>query len=150
MTIQTAYNLIDRLRNETTTKTELNIFSDFLRILSKLKIRELSKEEILSIELKLDELNLESKPMFRKRHFRKALTNFEKHIEESLSLVSKDYYTKLGIVLGASIGMLIGATLLFSWERSLGISLGLIIGSGIGGVIGKNRDNKAMSEGRVI
>jgi hypothetical protein len=150
MTVENAYHFFESLNNETKKKTESKIFKEFLRILSSLKVRDFSKDEILSIETKLDDLNLESNPKNRKKYFKKALSKFEKHLEESLSLTSKDYYTKLGVVLGASFGMLFGVVFLSSWERSLGISLGIIIGSGIGGVMGRNMDNKAMSEDRVI
>jgi hypothetical protein len=150
MTLQAAYNFIESLKTETTKKSEIKVYEKFLHILSKLKIREFSNDEIQAIETELDRLNLKSNPENRKKYFQKALSTFEKYLKETFSLTTKRYYTELGIVLGASFGILFGVVFLSSWERSMGISMGLIIGSGIGGAIGGSMDTKAMSADRVI
>jgi hypothetical protein len=150
MTLKEAQNLFEKLKSESTKKSELKIYANFLRILTSLKDRELTKDETSSIELELDNLNLESNPKNKRKHFKKALTKFEKYLETEFSLTSNGYYTNLGIGLGASFGILFGVVFLSSWERSLGISLGLIIGAGIGGAIGKQLDLKAVIEDRVI
>jgi len=150
MTLQEAYNFFENLSTETTKKYEIKVYEKFLHILSKLKNREFSKDEIQSIETEFDRLNLESNPGNRKKYFKKALSTFEKFLKDTFSLTTKRYYTELGISLGASFGILFGVVFLSSWERSMGISLGLIIGSGIGGAIGRSMDAKAKSEGRMI
>lgn len=150
MTLQEAYNFFESLKTETTKKYEIKVYEKFLHILSELKIREFSSDEIESIETELDRLNLKSNPKNRKKYFKKARTKFEKYLKDTFSLTTQRYYTELGIVLGASFGILFGVVFLSSWERSMGISLGLIIGSGIGGAIGRSMDTKAMSEGKVL
>ena len=150
MTLQEASNFFESLKNETTKKYEIKVYEKFLHILSKLKNRKFSKDEIQSIETELDRLNLESNPGNRKKYFKKALSTFEKFLKDTFSLTTKRYYTELGISLGASFGILFGVVFLSSWERSMGISLGLIIGSGIGGAIGRSMDAKAKSEGSVL
>jgi hypothetical protein len=150
MTLQAAYNFIENLKTETTKKSEIKVYEKFLHILSELKIRGLSNDEIQSIETKLDSLNLKSNPRNRKKYFKKVLSTFEKYLRDTFSLTTKRYYTELGIALGASFGILFGVVFLSSWERSMGISLGLIIGSGIGGAIGRSMDTKAIAEGKVI
>ena len=150
MTLQEAYNLFESLKKETTKKSEIKIYEKFLHILSELKNREFSKDEIQSIESELDSLNLESNPGNKKKYFKKALSKFEKYLKDTFSLTTKRYYTELGIALGASFGILFGVVFLSSWERSMGISLGLIIGSGIGGAIGRSMDVKAKNEGSVL
>ena len=150
MTLQAAYNFIENLKTETTKKSEIKVYEKFLHILSELKIRGLSNDEIQSIETKLDSLNLKSNPKNRKKYFKKVLSTFEKYLRDTFSLTTKRYYTELGIALGASFGILFGVVFLSSWERSMGISLGLIIGSGIGGAIGRSMDTKAIAEGKVI
>ncbi len=77
MTIQKAYNFFESLKTETTKKNENRVYDRFLHILSELKIKELSKEEIQSIETELDRLNLESKPGKEKKYVKKALAKFE-------------------------------------------------------------------------
>lgn len=150
MTLQAAYNFIENLKTETTKKSEIKVYEKFLHILSELKIRGLSNDEIQSIETKLDSLNLKSNPKNRKKYFKKVLSAFEKYLRDTFSLTTKRYYTELGIALGASFGILFGVVFLSSWERSMGISLGVIIGSGIGGAIGRSMDTKAIAEGKVI
>ena len=150
MTLQEAYNFFESLKTETTKKYEIKVYEKFLHILSELKIRECSNDEIQSIETELDLLNLKSNPENRKKYFKKALSTFEKYLKDTFSLTTKRYYTELGIALGASFGILFGVVFLSSWERSMGISLGLIIGSGIGGAIGRSMDAKAKSEGSVL
>ena len=150
MTLQDAYNFFKSLKTETTKKSEIKVYNQFIEILKKLKNREFTTDEIQSIEVELDSLNLKSNPKNRKNYFKKALSKFEKHLKDSFSLTSKAYYTELGIALGASFGILFGVVFLSSWERSMGISLGLIIGSGIGGAIGRSIDSQAKAAGKML
>ena len=150
MTLQAAYNFFESLKTETTKKYEIKVYEKFLHILSELKIREFSKDEIQSIETELESLNLKSNPENRKKYFKKALSKFEKYLKDTFSLTIKRYYTELGIALGASFGILFGVVFLSSWERSMGISLGLIVGSGIGGAIGRSMDSQAQAAGKIL
>ena len=150
MTLQEAYNFFESLKIESTKKSEIKIYEKFLHILTELKSREFSKDEIQSIEAELDSLNLESNPENGKKYFKKTLSKFEKYLRDTFSLTSKMYYTNIGIGLGSSFGILFGIVFLSSLERSLGISLGLIIGMLIGLTIGRSMDAKAISEGRVL
>ena len=150
MTLQDAYNFFKSLKTETTKKSEIKVYNQFIEILKKLENREFTTDEIQSIEVELDSLNLKSSPKNRKNYFKKALSKFEKYLKDSFSLTSKAYYTELGIALGASFGILFGVVFLSSWERSMGISLGLIIGSGIGGAIGRSMDSQAKAAGKML
>ncbi len=150
MTLQDAYNFFESLKIDTTIKSEIRVYETFNNILSELKIRKFSKDEIQSIETELESLNLKFTPENRKKYFNKALTKFEKYLKDTFSLISKGYYTKLYGGLGLSFGLLFGVVFLSSWERSLGISLGLIIGMVMGAIIGQSMDTKAKSEGRVL
>jgi len=87
MTIQEAYNFFESLKTETTTKSEIKGYENFLQILTGLKTRTFSEDEIQSIEKELDSLDLESNPENRKKYFKKALSTFEKYLMETFSLV---------------------------------------------------------------
>ena len=150
MTLQEAYKFIESLITESTKKSEIKVYEKFFHVLSELKIREFSKDEIQSIETELESLNLKSNPDNRKKYFKKALSKFEKYLKDTFSLTIKRYYTELGIALGASFGILFGVVFLSNWERSLGISLGLIVGSGIGGAIGRSMDSQAKAAGNML
>jgi len=100
MTLQEAYNFFESLKTETIKKSEIKVYEKFVYILSELKVREFSQDEIHSIETELVSLNLASNPENRKKYFKKALSKFEKYLKDTFSLTSKGYYAKLGITLG--------------------------------------------------
>ena len=150
MTINETYNFFESLLSQPNKKSDIKIYEEFLEILTHLKNRGLSEDEIQSIERELKSLNLKSNPENRKKYFKKALSTFEKYLKDTFSLTSKGYYTKLYSGLGVGFGILFGVVFLSSWERSLGISMGLIFGYTIGMLIGRNLDNQAEKENRVL
>ena len=150
MTLQEAHHFFEDLRTETTKKSEIKVFDKYIYLLSELKNRSFTKEELQSIETILDSFNLKSSKEKSIRFFKKALNKFETFLKDTFSLTSKDHYTKLGAGLGMSFGILFGVVFLASFERSLGISLGLIGGMIIGSAIGRSMDAKALSESRVL
>jgi hypothetical protein len=150
MTLQEANNFFESLKTETTKKYEIKVYEKFLHILTELKNREFSKDEIQSIETELENLHLDSNPENRKKYFKKAIGKFEKYLKESFSLTTKAYYQKLYGGLGLLVGMLFGVVFLSTLERSLGISLGLVFGMVVGSLIGRNMDAQAKAAGNVI
>ncbi len=150
MKLQEAYNFFESLKTETIKKSEIKVYEKFLHILTELKSRGFSEDEIQSIEAELDSLNLDSNPENGIKYFKIALRKFEKYLKDTFSLISKGHFTNIGIGLVSSFGILFGIVFLSSWERSLGISLGLIIGMLIGLTIGRSMDAKAKSEDRVL
>lgn len=150
MTIQEAISLLKSLTNQTTKKSEIKIYKEFIHILKSLEKRGLSKEEIESIEEKLKDMNLEAAPRYRKRYFKKRLHRFKEFMSESLSLVTKNHYENLyliiGMVFGVTFGIIIGETS----DKSMGLSLGICLGMLIGILIGRSKDAEALREGRVI
>ena len=150
MTLQEAYNFFESLKIETTKKSEIKIYEKFLHILSELKIREFSEDEIQSIETELDNLNLKSNPENKKKYFKKALTKFEKYLKDTFSLTSKGYYAELGIALGMTWGVVAGILIGERFEKSLGISLGISIGMLIGIFVGRYMDSQAKAAGKML
>ncbi len=150
MTIQEAYNFFESLKTETTKTNEIKVYEKFLHILTELKNRTFSEDEIHSIETELDGLNLKSNPENRKIYFKKALSKFEKYLKDTFSLTPKRHYTELGITLGSSFGVVAGVIIGERFERSLGIALGISIGMLIGLLIGRYMDSMAATEGKVI
>jgi len=150
MTLKNAINHFNRLVSETTEKSEVKVYQDFIHILTNLEKRNLTESEVQSLETELDALDLTSGTTKKKRHFNKALQQFKKYLKDTLSLITKGYYTKLGIALGSSIGLLFGIVFLSSLERSLGISLGISVGTAIGLIIASNLDSQAKASGNLI
>lgn len=150
MTLQETEKLFEDLKNEATNKSEIKIYKRFLQIVSELRKRDFSKDEIQSIETELDSLNLQSNKENSTKYLKKGLRKFEKFLKDKFSLTSKGYYANMGIGIGSIFGLLFGIVFLSSWERSLGISLGLSIGMLIGLIIGRSMDNKVVSDGRML
>ncbi|MDO6743200.1 hypothetical protein Q4553_01295 [Tenacibaculum soleae] len=150
MTIQEASIFLENLAVKATDKSEIKIYEKFLHILSKLKERTFSEEEIKLIENKLDDLKLDSNPKNPKKYFKQALTEFEKYLKETFSLTPKGYYTNRYMGLGLSFGILFGIAILSNLEHSLGISLGLIGGMLVGSIMGKQKDTQAKEAGNVF
>lgn len=150
MKIQEANNLFKNLKIEATAKSEVKIYEKFLHILSGLKNREFTADEIQSIETKLDSLRLASSPVNRKKHFKKSLREFQNFLKEKHALITPGYYTTMGIGLGVTFGVVVGILIGERLERSLGISLGISLGMLIGAIVGRYLDSRAVAEGKVL
>jgi hypothetical protein len=150
MTLKNAFNFFESLVSETSKKSEIKVYQEFIQIITGLEKKNLSESEIQSIETELGSLNLKSNPENRKKYFKKALSKFEKYLKDTFSLTAKGYYTKMGIGLGTSFGILFGVVFLSSLERSMGISLGMIGGMFIGLTIGRNMDSQAKTAGNML
>ncbi len=143
MKINTASDFFKNLITETVDKSEIRIYEKFNAILSDLRNRDLTQEQEQSIEEELNSLNFNAKSLNRKKHFKQKLNLFIKFLKEKLSLISKGYYTSIGISLGMSFGVAFGA----AFEN---VSYGLVIGMFIGLIIGTAMDSKAKKEGKVL
>ncbi len=150
MTLNNAIHFFEKLVSETPNKSEIKVYEKFLHILNRLKSRTFSEQEMLSIEAELEFLYLESKPKNRKKHMKKALHEFETYLKDTYSLISKGYYSSLGMALGSTFGLLFGLVVLSHFERNLGVLLGSIFGMVLGMVVGRNLDAKAVAEGRAL
>ncbi|WP_283642842.1 hypothetical protein [Croceibacter atlanticus] len=128
---------------ESDNKTEIKIYKNFISIFTDLNNRDLSEEQLKSIEEKLDSLNFNENSDNRKKHFKQKLNLFVGYLKEKLSLISKGYYSAIGMSLGMSFGVAFGAAF-------KNVSYGLIFGMLIGMLIGIAKDSKAKKEGKVL
>lgn len=150
MTLKNALNFFESLLPETSRKSEIKVYQEFIEIITSLDKKVLSENEIKSIETKLDHLNLKSDPEHRKKYFKKSLNDFKKYLKDTFSLTPKGYYTTLYGGLGLSFGLLFGVAILSNLEHSLGISLGLIGGMVVGSIMGRNKDTVAKTTGKML
>lgn len=150
MTLKNAINHFNQLIPETTKKSEIRIYRDFIHILTSLEKRNLPEPEVQSIERALDALDLNSNVRSKKRHYSKALHQFKIFLKNTFSFITKGYYTELAVTFGASAGLLLGILFLSDLDRSLGISLGIIAGTVIGLLAAKYLDEQAKASGNFI
>jgi hypothetical protein len=150
MKLQDALNYFKNLKAETKKKSEIKVYQNFIQLLTNLEKRDLSDLEVQSIEQKLDALYLKSTTSKNRKYLSKAFGQFQNYLKDTFSLTTKNYYTKLGIGLGASFGVVFGVVVLSNFDRSLGISYGISLGMLIGLIIGTNLDSQAKAAGRII
>lgn len=82
MTIDTAKDYLNSLLINSKTKSEIKIYEKFINVLTGLEKRELSANQLGSIEKKLTSLNLGHQTNNRKRHIRKKSNEFLKYLEK--------------------------------------------------------------------
>ena len=148
MTLKNVLNLVEDLLSQTTKKSEIQLYEKFLHILSALKNREFSKDEMHSIERELE--SLKSNPEDQKKQVKKVASESEHFLIDSFDLTPKGYYTNTGLILGSSIGVFSGIVALSIFDWSLSVSLGISLGSLIGLIIGHNMDFKAKATGNLL
>ncbi len=150
MKLKYVSNLFENLIDETSKKSEIKIYQEFIQIITSLENKDLSENEIKSIETELDRMKLRSNSRNRKKYYKKALNAFKNYLKETYSLTTKGYYTQLYGGLGLSFGLLFGVAILSNLERSLGLSLGLIGGMVVGSIMGRNKDAQAKISGKTL
>ncbi|UBM58627.1 hypothetical protein LAG90_17650 [Marinilongibacter aquaticus] len=150
MTLQEAYTFIEKLKDESKSKSEIKLYDRFLYMLMELRKRDFSTEEMQAIEMELESLHVETGTKDRKKKIRNVLREFEKYLMQTFSLVSAGYYTNLGVGLGLSFGAVLGIVFLSSIERGLGIAFGSTFGLLAGTLIGHYLDAQAKAAGNVL
>ena len=150
MKLKNAMIFFENLVAETSRKSEIKVYQEFIQIITSLEKKGLTENEIQSIEMKLDNLNLKSNSVNRKKYFKKAINDFKKYLKDTFSLTTKGYYTTFYGGLGLVFGLLFGVAILSNLERSLGISLGLTGGMVIGSIMGRSKDAQAKTSGKML
>jgi len=154
MTLIEAINYFNDLLKQTDKKWEAKMYRGFLDVLSNLKSRGLTEQEVKSIESKLDELDLKSVYKGRKRHLRQKFSKFTTFLKKEFSLVPEGYYTQMGMIFGMIFGNAIGMSIGTAFGGGTGIAIGISMGTGIGMAIGivygAAKDKEAKKQDRIL
>ena len=94
MTLNEAIDFFNELLKQTHKKWEAKMYQGFLDVLSNLKSRDLTEQEVKSIESKLNDLDFKSVAKGRKRHFRQKFSKFTAFLKKEFSLVPEGYLPK--------------------------------------------------------
>ena len=147
MTINNAIIFFKGILTQTIKKSEIKIYKNFIGILSDLKNRDLTKEQLRCIEEELENLKLKEIPENRKKYFRRKLNEFQKYLKDEFSLTTKGYYESIGMSMGMVFGISIGASI---FGAGSGVSTGLMFGMLIGFIIGRYMDSEAEKKNLVL
>jgi tetrahydromethanopterin S-methyltransferase subunit G len=131
---------------KTNKKSEKRAYESFIAILSDLKDKNLTTEELYSIETELDKLKSIMNTETEKKYLSKKLANFKKYLKDEFSLVSQGYYTAIGMSLGMCFGVAIGSSIGGSSGTALGVAFGMLIGL----MIGKTKDDEVKKQNRTL
>ncbi|MEQ6124982.1 helix-turn-helix transcriptional regulator [Pseudotenacibaculum sp. MALMAid0570] len=88
--------------NKTGEKSEIKTFERFISILTRLREKGLSPEQLEGIERYLEYLELEKIPSFNNEIFKKKLILFKKYLKNKLGFVPANYYSTLTAGFGIS------------------------------------------------
>ncbi len=91
--------------SKTQKKSEIKTFEKFIGILTKLKEKELSQEQLEMVENYLKYLELEKIPSFSNEIFKKKLTKFKKYLKNKLGFVPANFYTTWAASFGISFAI---------------------------------------------
>jgi hypothetical protein len=142
-------DFFQNMKNDTVEKSEIKLYNNYIRILSDLKNRDLTENQVLSIETELEKLNLKSESENRIKYFKKKLSEFQKFLKDKLALVPEGYYTGVGVGTGILLGSIFSMmfqSFLGAYSILIGINGGIILGA----ILGAIRDAEAKKQGRVF
>ena len=71
MTLKNVSDLFENLIDETSKKSEIKIYQEFIQIITSLENKDLSENEIKSIETELDRMKLDSNSLNRRKYYKK-------------------------------------------------------------------------------
>ena len=108
MKIHQASKLIEDLFDQSENKSEKKNFKKLLGILTHLEGRDLTEEQLRSIEEKIDELKLREHPQITARDLKRKSARFQEFLRGKLSLIPEGYYTALGMSFGVALGVSLG------------------------------------------
>ncbi|PCJ97171.1 MAG: hypothetical protein COA50_05910 [Flavobacteriaceae bacterium] len=154
MKLAEALDVFKNLIQKADTKSELKIYQGFINVLSNLKSRTLTEEQVKSIELKLSTLNLMDDSDNKKKYFSKKLNEFTTYLRTEFSFVTAGYYAGVGMIWGMVFGPGLGLTFGTAFGGGTGMAIGLSMGAGIGMVFGMMfgavKDLEAKKQNRVL
>ena len=154
MNIKETSELLNTLLSQTDKKSEINIYNCFIRVLSSLKDKDLSKIQSQLIAEKLSSLNLKNPTENRNKFYTHKYSEFKTFLKNTFLFTPEKHFTETGMIYGMTLGSAIGLSLGVAFSPSSGTAIGLSIGTGVGMVLGMaygaRRDAEAKSLGRVI
>lgn len=149
MEIKDTLNFFMNLKSNSIEKSEIKLYDKYIGILLDLKNRNLTQNQIQTIESELETLNLKTESVNRNKYLSQKLPEFKKFLKDKFNLVSEGYYAGIGtgngIVLGSIFSLLL-YYVLGIYAMLIGVVGGMLLGSFLGGI----RDSKAKEQGRVL
>jgi Flp pilus assembly protein TadB len=150
MKLADASKQLEKLLQQTSNKSERKVYQTLMGVISNLGERELTGKEKRSIEVALDDLQLEAGTESSLKQLKRGRNRFMKFLKDDHCLTRQGHYTELGM----AFGLLAGTALAPLIENAIGISMGLTVviclGMFVGLIIGQQMDRDAEKQNRVL
>ena len=154
MSLNETSELFNTLLSQTQKKAEKRVYSCFIGIVSSLKKKDLTENQLLLIEEKLSSLHLKATTENKRKYYNQKLNEFKTFLKNEFSFTTEKHFTRIGLSLGISLGTAIGISVGSAINPTLGIGLGLSLGISIGMTLGisygAKKDADAKKQGLVI
>ena len=150
MNSQEAYTTIEDLFAQSEEKSAQKFYEQLLGVLNDLRGRDLSLEQLQSIEEAIDQLPMQGGSS---KELKRSSQQFVKFVSKTLSLIPEGHYIALGLASGVALGAAFGPVLQRTAGMGLGTSgtgLGVGIGLIVGMIIGSYLDVEAAKKNRVL
>jgi hypothetical protein len=141
MQLSTAIDRLAELKNSTTDPKEIKLHDSLITILTDVQSKDLSPQQLATVEQALDQFDFSIDPTYRKTHFATQKSALLKVLKGQLSLVPSGHYMEMGMALGMSFGVL-G---LFA-SGFLALPIGVLLGM----IVGRLIDAQVKNQGRMI
>ena len=148
MKINTAIIVLEGLLSNTDSKPRKTIYKQLERALHDLKERDLSSDQLNSVEEALNRLRLNDAADLSVRELKRHRKQWIKDVTAALSLVTKGYYTALGMAFGVAAGGAASAIINDFSTSSTGLAIGLGLIAGY--LVGNYLDIEATKKNRVM
>ena len=153
MKINQAYRTLETLLSGSDKKSEKKVYQQLLGALSNLKERDISTEQLQSVEELIDRLGLHETEGMSVRHLRRRSNRFIQQVGKTLSLIPEGHYMALGLCFGVAFGAVFGSVIQgFTGfpQGTEGTGLGIGIGLIVGFLVASYLDVEARKQNRVL
>jgi len=142
-----AITLFEGYLKQTEIKSDKKVYTSFIAVFKDLQNRNISDDELLDFENKLDELKLAKHPENSKKHFKKQLNVLIHYTLKKLNLITEGTYIGIGLSSGTGLGLSLGIPIL---GPTYGVTYGMTFGMLLGIIIGTYLEQKAKKENRIL
>jgi hypothetical protein len=153
MKIKQAHQIIEDLLTKADRKSEKKLYEQLLGALQNIQARELSSEQLHSIEAALDRLDPDAMDGMSAKVLKSRRNRFLKEVQGILSLLPEDHYMAVGLCLGVAFGGLIGSLMegfagIPDGQSGTGLGIGLGLVAAV--IIARHLDVEAIRQNRVL
>lgn len=122
--------------DKTKSESEKKALNRFIVVLKDLNEKDLSVEQVKSIEQQISNLSIQAKVNNKGSYVNKRLSEFERYLQQQFKFRPVNYHRSFGIILGLSFGIAMGFSIGSLFEGLIALIICLIFTTIIGGVLG--------------